>query len=221
VFAPSDFSLCDRELRRAIELSPSLTVAHQYLGVSLVRQGRLDEGLGELLKARELDPLSSVIAHVVALPYYLKRDYGRTLELVRQADELGPSLSQTWEIGPYIQNRLFDGALADLEQAKRERKSDPILIYGTGMVYAAQGKRAEALKIIKELEEMSGASQSEAHWIAKIYAALNEKDMAFTWLERGLGTGALGFFYKDEPVWDPLRSDARFKDLLRRMGIPS
>jgi serine/threonine-protein kinase len=221
VFAPSDFSLCDRELRRAIELSPSLTVAHQYLGVSLLRQGRLDEGLGELLKARELDPLSSVVAHVVALPYYLKRDYGRTLELVRQADELGPSLSQTWEIGPYIQNRLFDGALADLEQAKRERKSDPILIYGTGMVYAAQGKRAEALKIIKELEEMSGASQSEAHWIAKIYAALNEKDMAFSWLERGLGTGALGFFYKDEPVWDPLRSDARFKDLLRRMGIPS
>jgi serine/threonine protein kinase/Flp pilus assembly protein TadD len=221
VFAPSDFSLSDRELRRAIELSPSLAVAHQYLGVSLVRQGRLDESFEEFLKARELDPLSSVIAHVVALPYYLKREYGRALELLRQANTLGPAFSQSWETGAYIQNRLFDEALAELEKAKRESKSDPILIYGTGMVYAAQRKRAEALQIVKELEEMSGASQSEAHWLAKIYAALNEKDMAFTWLERGLGTGALGFFYKDEPVWDPLRSDARFRDLLRRMGIPS
>jgi hypothetical protein len=88
------------------------------------------------------------------------------------------------------------------------------------MVYAAQGKRAEALQIIKELEEMSGASLSEAHWIAKIYAALNEKELAFSWLDRGLATGAIGPFYKDEPVWDPIRSDPRFTDLLRRMGIP-
>ena len=88
------------------------------------------------------------------------------------------------------------------------------------MIYAAQGKRAEALQIIKELEEMSGESLSQAHWIAKIYAVLNEKEMAFSWLERGLGTGAIGLFYKDEPVWDPIRSDLRFADLLRRMGIP-
>ena len=61
-FAPSNFSLGDRELRRAIELSPSFALAHAYLGVSLVRQGRLDESLEEYLKARELDPLSSIIA---------------------------------------------------------------------------------------------------------------------------------------------------------------
>jgi eukaryotic-like serine/threonine-protein kinase len=220
-FAPYNFSLADRELRRAIELSPSLAMAHHQLGVSLAQQGHLDEGLVELLKARELDPLSSIIARNVALPYYLKRDYARALELVRQANEPGPLFTSTWEIGAYIQNRLFDEALAELEKAKRERKSDPILIYGTGMVYAAQGKRAEALQIIKELEEISGASLSEAHWIAKIYAALNEKEMAFSWLERGLAAGAIGYFYKDEPVWDPIRSDPRFADLLRRMGIPS
>jgi hypothetical protein len=108
----------------------------------------------------------------------------------------------------------------ELEKAKGERKNDSILIYNTGMVYAAQGKRAEALQVIKELEEMSGASLSQAPWIAKIYAALNEKEMALTWLERGLATGAIGAFYKDEPVWDPIRSDPRFTDLLRHMGIP-
>jgi tetratricopeptide (TPR) repeat protein len=215
--APYNFLLADRELRRAIELSPSLALAHFYLGVSLVRQGRLDESLDEFVRARELDPLSSIIARVGALPYYLKRDYVRALELLRQANELGPPLSSTFEIGIYIQNRLFDEALAELEKARRDRKDDPILIYSTGMVYAAQGKRAEALQIIKELEEMSGASLSEAAWISKIYAALNEKERALTWLDRGLATGAIGSFYKDEPVWDTIRSDPRFEALVAKI----
>jgi adenylate cyclase len=219
-FVPYNFPLGDRELHRAIELSPSLAMARQYLGNSLARQGRLDEALEEYLKARELDPLSSIIAREVSFYYLLKRDYGRALELLRQANELGPAFSTTWEIGIYIQNGLFDETLAELEKAKQERKNDPLLIYDTGMIYAAQGKRAEALQIIKELEEMSGANLSQALWIAKIYASLNEKELAFSWLDRGLAAGAIGPFYKDEPVWDPIRNDPRFTDLLRRMGIP-
>jgi serine/threonine protein kinase/tetratricopeptide (TPR) repeat protein len=219
-FSPYDFVQGDRELRRAIELSPSLARAHQQLGVSLVRRGHSDEALAEVLKARELDPLSSIIARQLALPYYFKRDHIRALELLRQANELGPAFTTPWEIGVYIQSGKFDEALAELEKAKRERKSDPLLIYSTGMVYAAQGKRAEALQIIKELEGMSGANLDQAHWIAKIYAALNEKDLAFSWLERGLAAGAIAIFFKDEPVWDPLRTDPRFADFLRRMGFP-
>lgn len=220
LFSPADFSLADRELRRAIELSPSLAFAHHYLALSFVRRGRLDEGLEEFLKARQLDPLSSIIARNVALPHYIKRDYVRAHELLRRANELGPALSTSWEIGVYIQNRLFDEALAELEKAKRERKNDSILIYDTGMVYAAQGKRAEALQAIKELEQISGSSLDQAHLIAKIYATLNDKELAFEWLERGLSTGAIGAFHKDDPVWDPIRSDPWFTDLLRRMGIP-
>jgi len=115
---------------------------------------------------------------------------------------------------------LFKETLAELEKAKRERKGDPILIYDTGMIYAAQGKRAEALQIIKDLEGISGAGLSHAHLIAKIYATLNEKEMALSWLERGLATGAIGVFYKDDPVWDAIRSDPRFIDFVRRTGIP-
>jgi tetratricopeptide (TPR) repeat protein len=151
---------------------------------------RLDEGIEELLKARELDPL-------------------------------GPVLSTTWEIGVYIQNRLFNETLAELEKAKVERKDDSVLIYDTGMIYAAQGRQAEALQTIKKLEEMSSAGLSQAHWIAKIYATLNQKETALTWLERGLATGAIGAFLKDDPVWDPIRSDPLFAELLRRMSIPS
>jgi eukaryotic-like serine/threonine-protein kinase len=216
-FAPSNFQLGDRELRRAIELSPSLALAHSYLGFSLVRQGRLDESLEEMLKARELDPLSPIIARQAAMPYHLKRDYPRALELLRQANELGPSFTTTWEVGVYIQNKLFNETLAELNKAKRERKGDPILIYDTGMIYAAQGKRAEALQIIKDLEGISGAGLSQAHLIAKIYATLNEKEMALSWLGRGLATGAIGTFYKDEPVWDPIRSDSRFEALVQKM----
>jgi hypothetical protein len=88
------------------------------------------------------------------------------------------------------------------------------------MAYAASGKQAEALQSIKELEAISGASLSAAHWIAKIYATLNDKEMAFSWLERGLATGALGVFYKDEPVWDPIRDDPRFAALVVKMVVP-
>jgi len=219
-FAPYNFSLGDRELRRAIELSPSLALAHQYLGLSFIKQGRLDEGLEESLKARELDPLSSSMARTVAMTYYLKRDYVRALELLRQANELGPPFSVTVEIGIYIQNRSFNETLAELEKAKRERKNDPLLIYSTGVVYAADGKRAEALQVIKELEEMSGSGLDQAHWIAKIYATLNEKEQTLTWLERGLAMGAIGAFYKDDPVWDSIRSDPRFAVLVGKMVVP-
>ncbi len=219
-FAPYNFALGDRELLRAIELSPSLASAHQYLGHSLVRQGRLNESLAEYLKARELDPLSSTIARSVVISYIFKREHTQAIALLRQANQLGPAFITTYEIGVYIQNGLFNEALVELEKAKRERKSDPILIYSTGMVYAARGERAEAFRVIKELETMSGADLSQAQWISKIHAALNEKQKSLTWLERGLAAGAIGAFYKDEPVWDAIRNDARFGDLLRRMDVP-
>ena len=219
-FAPSNFSLGDGELRHAIELSPSLALAHFYLGVSLTRQGRLNESVAEYLKARELDPLSSIIARQAAIPYYFRREYSRALELLQQANDVGPAFSTTWEIGLYIQNRRLDETLAELEKVKGERKNDSILIYDTGMIYAAQGKKAQALQIIKELEDVSGANLSQALWVAKIYAVLNEKEQALAWLDRGLATGALAIFYKDEPVWDPIRSDPRFKALATKASSP-
>ena len=219
-FAPSNFSIGDKELGHAIELSPNLAVAHYNLGLSFIRQGRLDEASAELMKARALDPLSSVIARAVVIPYYFKRDYARAFELLRQANELGPALSATWEIGLFIRSGSIKEAFAEIEKAKDARRNDPLLIYSAGMAYAASGKQAEALQSIKELEAIAGSSLSTAHWIAKIYATLNDKENAFSWLERGLATGALGVFYKDEPVWDPIRDDPRFQELVGKMVVP-
>jgi hypothetical protein len=61
---------------------------------------------------------------------------------------------------------------------------------------------------------------NQAHFIVKIYAVLNDKEQAFAWLERGLQVGAIGSFYKDEPIWDFMRNDGRFNALLKKMGVP-
>jgi len=219
-YAPYDFGDGDRELKRAIQLSPSLAIAHLYLALSLLRQEHLDDGLNEMLKARELDPFSIIIARQTALYYLLKRDYPRALQILRQSNESGPPFTTTTEIGIYTQNELYDEALAALDKESRERKDDPLLIFNRGMVYAAQGRRAEALKVINELEHFNGNDLSEAYLIAKVYAALHDKEQALAWLDRGLIHGSIGAFYRDEPVWDSVRDDSRFLSLLQRMGVP-
>jgi tetratricopeptide (TPR) repeat protein len=149
----------------------------------------------------------------------LKRDYERALELLLQANELGPPLGTIWEVQVYIQKGRLHETLTELEKLKRERKNDPNLIFGTGMIYAAQGKRAEAVEVIRELEQMSGEHLSHAQYIAKIYSALNDKEMSLSWLERGVSAGAITAFYKDELVWDRVRDDSRFGEVLRRIGV--
>lgn len=219
-FAPFDFAAGDRELRRALVLSPNLAIAHQVLGASLMEQGRFDEALEVWLKAREIDPLAPIVARLEAFTYFLKRDYPRSLELLRQSKELGPPFIIWAEGEIYIQNGKVDEMLAELEKVKLERKDDPLFIYNAGIIAAARGKQAEALQAIKELEQVSGASLYRAHMIAMLYATLNEKELALAWLERGLEAGSITIIYKDAPVWDPLRSDPRFIDIMRRIGIP-
>jgi tetratricopeptide (TPR) repeat protein len=218
LFAPYDFDLVDRELARAVALSPSLAMARNYLGVARSRQGRFAEAAAEWTKARELDPLSPIIARARSIPPLLNREYARARDILRQADELGPQFIIPIEIGVYIQNGLFDEALAGLDKAKRDRPDDPMLLYQTGMVHAARGKRAEATAILAQLEARSGETLSQAQWIAKIHAGLNETEQALRWLERGLAAGAIGDFYEHEPVWDPIRRDPRFAAVVRSIS---
>jgi tetratricopeptide (TPR) repeat protein len=141
------------------------------------------------------------------------------METLRQARKLGPPLSSTFEIGIYIQNHSYEEALSELTEQKQARENDPLLIYGTGMIYAAQGQRIEALQVIHQLENIASMNFSQVHWIAKIYATLGEKNKAIAALRRGLDTGGIGAFYKGEPVWDTIRDDPRFMDLLRQMNV--
>jgi TolB-like protein/Flp pilus assembly protein TadD len=218
--APYDFVTADRELLRALELSPSLSAGYDFLAVSRAEQGRLDEALEAWTRGREFDPLSPIIARMASYIYVLKRDYPRALERYRQSLELGPSFIVHMEVEIYVQNGLLDDALAALAKARAERQDDSYLIYGTGVVYAAQGRREDAVGMIDELQRTAPSKSSVAHLIARIYATLKDNDAAIMWLERALADGAIPIFYKDAPMWDSLRGDPRFADLLRRMGIP-
>ena len=171
------------------------------------------------LKGRELDPLSPILARTIIAPYFFRRDYAHSLELLRQAKELRPSYVTFWEVSVYIQNKSFDEALDELEIEKSQRKDDVILLESLGKIYAAQGKRNEALTVIKELEAMSGVEKNQAQHIAAIYALLGDKENAFLWLDSGADVGAIGYFIKDDPSWDNIRNDPRFQDLLRRIGL--
>ncbi len=124
------------------------------------------------------------------------------------------------EIEIYVQSGLAKDAESELEKAKLSRREDAFLTFCLGMVYAADGRRAEAGRIVKELESKSESDLRMAAWIARIYATLHERDQALTWLERGFEANAIALFYKDAPVWDPIRSDPRFTRLVRRMGVP-
>lgn len=217
--APYNFAAGDPEFRRAIDLSPSLAIAHLYMSLSLLKQGKYDEGLREMLKARELDPFSTIIARQVALCYTLRRDNNHAIELLKQADETGVPFTTTTEVDAYVQGHLYDEASSKLVKEREKRADDPILIFSQGMIDAAEGKRAEAVRAISELRGLSGSEADQAQWIAKIYAQLGDKENALTWLERGAEANTIGAFYKDEPVWDLIHGQPRFNDIVRRLGI--
>ena len=106
-----------------------------------------------------------------------------------------------------------------LDELEGKLEEKMILCVKSGMIAATRGARTQPFRP-SELELMSGASLHRAMWIAMLYSAMNERELALRWLERGLDAGAITVFYKDAPVWDVIRSDPRFQNSLRRMGIP-
>jgi DNA-binding winged helix-turn-helix (wHTH) protein/Flp pilus assembly protein TadD len=217
-FAPYETAAGERELKRAIELNPSYALSHLYMALSLMHRSEFDAALREILTAHELDPLSTVIAKQVSLPYQMKRDVPRAV-LALQAAEGAAAFSTSSEVGVYLLSGRYEEALEQLERAAGERRNDPLLIFSAGLVRAAMGDRSGALAAIRELQSLPGDPVWQAHGIAKVHAKLGDVDAALSWLERGLDTGAMGAFYPAEAVWDAIRDDARFDAVVRRAGI--
>ena len=216
---PYNFAAAEQEVRYAIELNPSMSQAYLVLGAALLEQGRLDEALEVWSKGREIDPLSAIIARLEAYTYLQKNDYPRAYELLKQSRALAPPFIVFSEAEVYTRNGKVQELLTELEKVKLDRSDDLYVIYSEG-VAAAQGSRVEALKTIKRLEQMSGSHHGGTLFIAMLYCALNEKERALGWLERGLEAGAITIFYKNDPVWDPIRNEPRFDNLIQRMAIP-
>ena len=216
-----DLEAGGKEFRRAIELNPGYATAHHWYAWHLSLLGRYDEAIGEMKKAESLDPLSLIINADLAEILLLAHSYDESIQQSRKTMELDPdfALAHNQLAQAYLQKHMNQEAVAELQTAVQLSGGSPTCLANLARAYVASGKRSEALKVLSELKARSNLAYSNAAEIAMIYASLGDADQATTWLERGyderFNPGVLL-----RPGFDPLRSDSRFQNLLRRIGLP-
>ncbi|HJZ66610.1 MAG TPA: protein kinase [Blastocatellia bacterium] len=209
------------EYQRAIELNPNYPTAHHWYGEDLAVAGRFDEGIAELRRAQELDPLSLIINADLGEVYTWARQYDKAIEQLRKTIEMDQSFYYAhWQLGlAYELKGLLPEALAEYQRA-RQLDDDPWVLALLGHAYAVSGKRDEALKALDQLKEASKQRYTAAYGFAVLYTGLGERDQAFQWLERSYQDRANDLInLKIDPLLDNLRSDPRFADLVRRVGL--
>lgn len=219
-----DWTGAEKEFKRAVELNPRYAVAHQWYGGCFDAMGRHDEAIAERKRAQELDPLSLIMNFELGIAFYFARNYDQAIEQFQKPLEMDPSFPPAYEFLPaaYEQKGMYDQAIAAFQKAilTRGRPSWFSSMSGLGHVYAVSGKRAEARAVLDELKQLSRQEYVPPDLIALIYAGLDEKDQAFAWLEKAYEDRSFRMSWlKVEPRWDSLRSDPRFADLLRRVGL--
>jgi TolB-like protein/DNA-binding winged helix-turn-helix (wHTH) protein/Flp pilus assembly protein TadD len=216
-----DFDSAGKEFRRAIELNPGYATAHHWYAWHLSLSGRYDEAIAEMRKAENLDPLSLIINSDLAELLVLAHSYDESIQQSRKTVELDPNFALAHnQLGQaYLQKQMHDEAVAELQKAVQLSGGSPTSLANLARAYIASGKKTEAVKLLGDLKKRSNPSHSYAPEIAAIFVSLGESDQAMNWLEKGyeerFNPGVLL-----RPAFDPLRSDPRFDDLLRRIGLP-
>ena len=170
--APFDFVEADRKLRRAIELNPGLATTHQFLAVSLLEQGRLDEGVAVLETARELDPLSGFITRFLAFAHLLKGDATRAITIYRSAAPLGPAFATYWDAEVYQRAAAVDEGLAEIGRVGPDREEDPYVMVNKALLLAAKGERAQTQQLADTFEQGMAANPVLGNFAARIRFAL-------------------------------------------------
>jgi len=222
MFYDYDWPNAEREYQRALDIRPSYAEAHDYYAMFLVANRRFPAAVEEILRARQLDPVSGLIAADAAWVFYLKRDYDQFMEQAKAAVELAPNY---WlghlQLGlAYEKKGNFAQALQELEEARRMDDNSAILEMLAG-TYAAAGRPDEARRITEEMVKRSKTRYVCAYEVATTYAGLEDRESAFLWLRKSLDERAdCSPWIAADPKLDPLRTDPRFQDLLRRLGLP-
>jgi tetratricopeptide (TPR) repeat protein len=209
-----------REFLRALQLDPQNALAQRNYAWLLQSQGRFSEALPARLRAIEVDPLSPAARREAAWTYYLAGRDDESIAQYKAALELDPNFVQA-HIGLakiYARRNQHDQAI---ESARTAAKIDPTpgALGWLGYAYARAGKRAEARAILDQLLEQSRSRHVGWQHVAVIYIGLGDADNAFKWLDKGVIDGSNIAFLKLEPAVEPLRSDARYKPLIRRAGF--
>ena len=217
-----NFAESSREFRRAIELNPNYATArHWYANSTLLAMGRFDEAVAEGKRAQELDPLSLIINADLGADYFYARQYDRSIEQLRKTIEMDQGFyTAHYFLGmAYAMKGAFPEAIAEYRRAQ-QLSDDPFVLAYLGHAFAASGKRAEALKTLNQLKAIARQRYVPAYGFAIVYAAIGEKDHAFEWLEKLYQDRAFDIAYINvDPFFDQLRTDPRFADLVRRVGL--
>ncbi len=215
-----DWKTAEKEYRRAIELNPNYATAHHWYAEHLALLGHFDEALRESERARELDPLSLIIATDNGAILYFSRQYDRAIEKLRAVLEVDPNFLHAHILAyVYVQKGMFADAQADLEKLRRV-DATPWSLAQSAYVFGRFGQQAEARRALDKLEQLNRRRQIDAALILIAYVGMGNKDEAFAWLEKAYSQHSnVLTTLKVDPAFDPLRSDPRFKDLLRRVGL--
>lgn len=213
-----DWTIAEKEFHRALELNPSSASVHQRYAVYLERNAKFPEAIAEVERGAELDPLSAFSIRDAGFAYYFARQYDQALILARRAHTLNIRLPDyTFLLGDiYVEKGMYAKSIAEFQKLG----ASPHDLGHLGNAYARAGQTNEARRMILELEKHVQSDGIGGYEIALVYAGLGEKSKAFMWLESSYKVHNEGLTnLKIDPCLDPLRSDPRFSDLVRRVGL--
>ena len=215
-----DWAAAESEFKQAIELNTSYTRAHSLFAAFLSGQGRFEEALGEMKSALELDPLSIYDNTNLGWHLHMARRLDEAIEQFRKTIEMDQSFAQAhlWLGEAYETKQMYEQAISELKKAVYG--GGPSAMAALGHALAVAGRTGEARRSLRQLEELAKERYVSSYDVAVILTGLSEKDQAFVRLGEAYEQrdGWMAFWLKVDPRLDPLRSDARFRDLLRRVG---
>ena len=216
-----DWANAEKEFKRAIELNPDYPTAHAQYGWYLSLMGRPEEAISELKRATELDPLSTTSNGILGLAYGWAQRNDEAVAQLQKTLELDPEswLTMTYLGWVHIGEGKFAEAITVLQRA-RQIDDNQYVLGALGESYALSGNRTEALKVIEELKQRSKQRYVSPYCVAMIYAGLADKDQAFEWLNKAYEARSEHLTWlKVDARMNPLRSDPRFAEMMRRVGL--
>ncbi|MGB0036152.1 MAG: winged helix-turn-helix domain-containing protein [Candidatus Acidiferrales bacterium] len=217
-----DWQTAEKEYRRAIALDPNYATGHQWYAEHLAFRGRFEESFQEVERARQLDPLSLIIQTDNAMGLYFDRQYDRAVAQFRSVLDMDPNFSHAQVLYlAYVQEGKFAEALDDVGTWDYEKDTDLVWVRAAqAYIYGRAGQPAKARRLLEELIRSSRRHPLDPMIFVAPYVGLGDNDQAFAWLEKSMIVHSPGLIaLKVDPIYDPLRSDARFQEILRRMGL--
>jgi len=224
-----DWAGAEAEFKQAIQLNPGYATAHQWYGVYLSEMGRHDESVRERSTAQDLDPLSLSIATGLGRALYWARRYDESISRLQTIIPKDPNYADTyWSLGlAYEQKRMNAEAISafhravELSRSSEFAEGKPEMMAALAYAYGQAGKQTEARGILDQLQKTSTSQRYVSPYaVSLIYIALNDKDAAFQSLGRAFQERDENLVHlRVDPRLDPIRSDARFQQLLKQINL--